>query len=350
MAIEKQIIEYFRALDESLDHLSEHHEGELTGLPSWVHTTRKITIGTSDEDDGVALRVVPDNSLDMDVTETVSIRSTEDINKLLEPMTYRGPQLTTLDEKFLALCGDMVATEGNNPLIPPVLDNRCLVGCGRRKGFQGFFNIENAKRDAIDLWNKRLLGKTATSSYVREIRIILDKFQAIIKRKAFLERRVHRFIHQYERFMLPSHRRCLYEHVLCHGEEKRKADFILEREQGLPPLLIELEPPVHSVFTKGKDLTKEANHAGRQISEWVSFIDSDGVSNASGEFSFLAGPKERLVIIGRGLEHKACLLETKFSGTVFWTYDVFVEEIRRRLNQEYVSQCRLLGLKEQQPF
>ena len=98
------------------------------------------------------------------------------------------------------------------------------------------------------------------------------------------------------------------------------------------------------------DLTAQANHARGQISEWVLFIDSDAVKNASGELNFLTGPKERLVIIGRGTEHKERLIDTKFDGVTFWTYDMFIEEVRNRLNNQYASQCQLVGLEIRKPF
>src|SRR3990172_983554 len=309
MEIEQIITDYFRCIDESLDILSLHKEGELTGLPSWVHTTRRITIVVTDDGDGITLKVSPDNALSADITSVVPLKTTEDINKMLSPMSYGGTPLGNLAEGFFMLLGDMVMT-GGNPLFPPAIDSRLLVGWGRKKGFEKAFNIEKAKEGALDLWNKRHLGKTADASYIREINNILYRFQAAIKRKAFLEKRIHRFIYQYKDILLPSHKRCFYEHILYHNTEIRKADFILQREQGLPPILIELESPIHSVFTKTMDLTAQANHARGQISEWVLFIDSDAVKNASGELNFLTGPKERLVIIGRGTEHKERLIDT----------------------------------------
>lgn len=349
MEIEKQITDYFRCIDENLDTLSLHKEGELTGLPSWVHTTRSITIGITDDGDGIALKINPDNSLIADVTKVVSIKSPEDVNKLLAPMTYGGTPLSNLAEDFFMLVGDMVVT-GNNPLLPPALDSRFLMGWGRRSGFDKTFNIEKAKEESIDLWNKRLIDKASSASYVSEVNNILYRLQAVIKRKTFLERRIHRFVCQYKHLLLPPHKRCLYEHILYRGTESRKADFILEREQGLPPILIELESPVHPVFTKNMELTAPANHARQQISEWVSFIDSDAVNNASGELNFLTGTKERLIIIGRGLEHKERLIDTKFDGVVFWTYDIFIEEVKHRLNDQYASQCQMVGLEIRKPF
>ncbi|HUO75992.1 MAG TPA: hypothetical protein VMU21_00305 [Thermodesulfovibrionales bacterium] len=279
MEIEKQIKEYLRCLDESLDILSLHKEGELIGLPSWALSTRTITIGVAGND-GIVLKVVPDKALDDDVVNILEIKSVEQIRDLFAQLGYDGPPIERLDENFFALWGDTVMYSADNPLLPPALDNKCLLGLGRKKGFQSIFNVENAKQDAIDFWNKRRLPKTH-SSYVVELKTILGKFHALIKRKAFLERRIHRFIYEHKNVLLPPHKRCFFEHTLYYGTDSCKADFVLEREQGLSSLLIELESPVHAVFTKTMDLTAPANHARQQISKWVLFIDSDAVRNAS---------------------------------------------------------------------
>jgi hypothetical protein len=131
------------------------------------------------------------------------------------------------------LMGDMKVTAGSNPLTIPALDSRYLVGFGRRKGLYEVFDENKAKQEAIDFWNKRILPKSDQhTSYVLEVRRVLERIQAIIKRKAFLERRVHRFINEHNKILLPNYNNCFYEHVLFRNGEKRKADFILERSLG----------------------------------------------------------------------------------------------------------------------
>ena len=347
--LDKIITTYFSCLDESLNVLSLHSEGELVGLPSWVHCTRRIIIACTEDGEGVAIKVVPDNSLEMDEVTIVEIRSKEDLNRILAPMSYGGAPLNRLQENSFMLIGDMTVTTAN-PLDIPAMDSRLLFGFGRKKGFETSFSIEKAKEEAIGLWNARLSKSEGSKSYVREVKNILYKFQAIIRRKAFLERRIHRFINEYAHILLPPHKRCIFEHIFYRNRDFRKADFVLEREQGFPPILIELESPVHKIFTKNLDLTAQANHEKSQISEWIAFIDSDTARNAKGDFYFLTGLKERLVIIGRGLEYRDRLLETKYDGVVFWTYDILFEEVRGRLNDNYASQCAMVGLSPKKPF
>ena len=107
----------------------------------------------------------------------------------------------------------------------------------------------------------------------------------------------------------------LYEHIIIKGNEEKKADFVLDRGGGFPSLLIEIENPIHQLFLKDGGPSAPANHARHQIAEWCSFIDQDS-RNVAGEFAFLSGPKERLVLIGRGLDRKQEMLDTKFEGTL----------------------------------
>jgi hypothetical protein len=344
------VINYLHAVDSSLETLSEGLEGKIPGLPSWVLGTREIILGVTEDSEGVVVRITPAEHLGEDLVTIETTRSAEEVSKIIAPMSFQGrlPNRDPNENNFL-LFGDMSVVEMGNPLAVPVFDQRCLVGWGRRRGFFESFNIDKAKQKAIDLWNSAVKGVKGPS-VIQEAMKVFEKFQAIAKRKAFLERRIHRFMNEYSGLLLPNHKKCLFEQALYLGDEKRKSDFILEREQGLPPMLIELESPVHDILTKRGDLTAPANHARQQISEWVSFIEGDPLRNASGENSFLTGPKERLVIIGRGLEHRQRLIQTKFDGVTFWTYSILIEEARNRWNTHIASQYKLLGLDPVSPF
>jgi hypothetical protein len=350
MNLEQTILDYLNAVDSGLEILSEHSEGKITGLPSWVLDTREIIIGITEDSEGIVLKVTPSENIDEDVASIKIVKNIKDINEIISPMNYGGPLPNKQPENNFLLVADMSIVEVGNPLAVPALDNRFLIGWGRKKGFLNTFNIVKAKKEAIELWNSAVEGTKKGQSFIQETRNVFSKLQAIIKRKAFLERRIHRFINDYPRLLLPSHKRCLYEYELYLGQEMRKADFILEREQGLPSILIELESPVHKVITKANDLTAPANHARQQISEWVSFIEKDPMRNASGENSFLTGPKDRLVVIGKGVADRERLIDTKFDGVTFWTYSMLLEEARTRLNNHIASQYKLLGLEEVKPF
>lgn len=352
MSFEKTLIEYFTILDESLDKISHQQEGKLIRLPSWVQVNRKIDIGLTTDHEGIVLRISPDSALETDQFAVHQINNTDDINRIISPMAFKGnlPNQEP-DENSFVMIGDISVVNVDNPLAVPALDNQCLIGWGRKKGFFDAFNIEKAKSEAIDLWNKsNFIREKKIGNYIQEVKRVFSKFRSIIKRKAFLERRIHRYINAYPKILLPAHKRLLFDHKLYRSDDERKADFILEREQGLPAILIELESPVHQILTKKLDLTAQANHARVQISEWVSFIENDPARNASNENYFLTGPKERLVIIGRGLEHRDRLIETKFDGVVFWTYDIFIEEAINRLNDQYALQCQTVGLEIKKPF
>jgi len=350
MNYEEAIVKYLLAVDSSLDILSKHEEGKLSELPSWVLQKRNIDIGVTEDNEGVVIKITPDDSLEEDRPVLRTIRTTNDVNAIIAPMNFGGRLPNKEPDNSFILFADMSVVEANNPLAVPVLDNKFMIGWGRSSGFFESFNIDKAKEEAINIWNSAKEGLGKNKNYVQETRKIFEKFQAIIKRKAFLERRVHRFVHEYRNIFLPSHKRCLYDHKLYLGIEMRKADFILEREQGLPAIFLELESPVHNVFTKKNDLTAQANHARQQISEWIQFVENAPQQNASGEYSFMTGHKERMVILGRGVENKERLINTKYDGVTFWTYSIMLEEAKDRMNNSLSTQYKMLGLNELRPF
>ena len=350
MDFKKSIIEYFQILDDSLDVLSQHNEGKLQNLPSWVLQKRRIEIGVTPDREGVVLKIDPDDRLEDDEFLMTEIVTAEDASKIIDPMSFQGRLPNNEPENNFILIGGLSVVEANNQLAAPVLDNKFMLGWGRTDGFFNSFNHEKAKEEAITLWNNALNDSNERKNYVQSINGILDKFRAIIKRKAFLERRIHRYINDHRSIFLPSHKQCLYEHKLYLGNEMRKADFILEREQGLPAIFIELESPVHKVLTKNNDLTAQSNHARQQISEWIKFVEQNPQQNATGAYSFMTGPKERMVVIGRGLEDKERLIDTKFDGVTFWTYSMMLDEAIDRLNNALASQYKMLGLEEKRPF
>ncbi|OQB75689.1 MAG: hypothetical protein BWX92_02495 [Deltaproteobacteria bacterium ADurb.Bin135] len=350
MNYEETIIQYLISIDSSLDMLSSHEEGQLSGLPSWVLQKRNIVIGVTEDNEGIAIKIAPDDNLEEDRIALKTIRTINDVSDIIAPMNYGGRLPNKEPDNGFIMMADMSVVETGNPLAVPVLDNRFLIGWGRSSGFFESFDIAKAKTEAISIWNNAKEGLGKNKNYVQETRKIFEKFQAIIKRKAFLERRIHRFVNEHKNIFLPSHKRCLFEHKLYLGEETRKADFIIEREQGLPSIFVELESPVHNVFTKNYDLTAQANHASQQISEWVKFVENDPMRNASGEYNFMTGPKERMVIIGLGVEDKERLINTKYGGITFWTYSIMLEEAKSRVNNMLSSQYKLLGIAEVRPF
>lgn len=345
-----RVSSYFTMLDSSIDALSMHNEGRIASLPSWVHQVRRITVGVTPSEKGVAIKVEPDETLDRDIVEVLTLATPADVQSFAPPPFGLTGSLDAMGEQFISM-GDFTFRTGDNPLSIPVLDKRALLAWGGISGFNQTYSEERAKQDAINLWNSALtFGMAPTPNYVADVKNVLSKFRAIIKRKAFLERRIHRFINEHKAILLPSHKTYLTEHSFSRGDESRRADIILEREQGLAPMLIELESPAQPVLTKKGDLTAAASHAVQQIIEWIAFIRADTSENASERFAFLSGATENLVIIGRGLERKTELLAKRFSGTTVWTYDILIEEACHRLNEAYAAQCQMLRLPVNRPF
>jgi hypothetical protein len=340
---------HFEALDRSLDALSRGSESQLSDLPSWVLCHRLFEVGTTEDRRGAVVRVTPTPAASDDTFIFKTLTSADDMNAFVRPFRVNVPldRLHTFGPIYF---GDAAVFDPTNPLLPPAMDFRGLVLLGDAAKIASANSADEGRKEALDLWNRSRVEGPPGRSYVREVRSILGKARSLPRRKSFLERRIHRFLDHHGALLLPPHRRRFFEHRLRLGSREVKADFVLEREAGTPALLVELESPVHNVVKANGDLSQPVFHAIQQINEWVAIIDSDPATNAASEMAFLVGPKQRLVVIGRGLEHKARLLETRFSDTLIWTYDLLVDEARRRLNGDYRNQCGIVGLPPAEPF
>ncbi|PGL45468.1 Shedu anti-phage system protein SduA domain-containing protein [Bacillus thuringiensis] len=342
----KEIIkEYFKQLDQSIEKLSNKFEGNLTTIPSWVLCYRKIRIGYVESSNFVLISATPYDDLDEDeITEEV-ISTNEELSTFNSPWFSRYAGISKLpNHSHHFEYSDAKLIEPNNVNAVPVLHDKAVRIEITRDLISEVFSIENAKQRAIDFWNNKLNELPGGNSFVDNLQNIFSRFRSIIKRKSFVERRVHRYINEYYTYLLPSHIQKYFEHPLYLKDDTRIADFILKRENAFPSLLIELESPNVKVFKKNGELTAQANHAKNQISEWVRFIERNP-KNAEDEFEFLNGPKERLVIMGRGMEFEEEMISSKYTDTIIWTYDFLIVEAKNKWNRFIIEQCKLLGIE-----
>lgn len=346
----KHILEYYDQIDLSLDKLSNHFESDLVNMPDWCMSYKKVIVGLSEDKKVVAIKVIPDESLNTSVLEERVLNTIDDVNNLLDTWKLHGYTLDKLKKTPFFMIGGMVVVPIDNPIEQPVFEDRPLIGYGSTESLVSTFTLEKAREEAVNFWSNSKHFKNQPGNYVQNVQGVIRKFRAIVRRKSFLERKIHRFINGHARILLPSNTAHYFEHKLYFYKEFRIADFILKREEGLPPILIELESPVHNILKKDMDLTAEANHARNQIIEWVQFIDRDSKTNANGEFSFLAGPKDKLVIIGKGLKNREQLENKRFGDTTFWTYDIFLENALDRLNDDIENQYKIVGMNAIRPF
>lgn len=98
MNIEDTLINYLNSVDDCIDKLSSRKEGELTGLPSWIHSNRDIFIGLTNDREGIVIKIAPNASLDADNVNISTVNSTKEINDILSPMQYSGPPLNALKD------------------------------------------------------------------------------------------------------------------------------------------------------------------------------------------------------------------------------------------------------------
>lgn len=339
-----KVIKYFQTLDSSLETLSKKKEKKVAELPSWTFSFRDIYFGMCDENNLFIMKAIPNSNLSHDNLIIKSLKNDSELNELCIPWKVSF-SLSSCPKDFSLITGDWLVEEVENPLAPPVSFLKGLFIVCTKNHFDKIFSVDEAKRDALNMWNSALNNLSKGGSFIRKAQEIFTRFRALIRRKAFLERRIHRYINSYRFLLLPKHKNCFFEHKLFLSEEYRITDFILEQEKGMPALLIELESPSSKLFKKNGEFTAEANHAKNQIAEWVKFIEQNPDQNAKGEMDFLNAKKQRLVIMGSGMEYLDKMLDSRYSDTIMWTYDLFLNEGIERLNNIVSEQCRILGIE-----
>jgi len=341
--MEELVYNYLNELDIALEKLSEKTEAKLVNLPSWVLCSRLISIAHISTNNSYVIKIIPEKSMEKDIIESTQIADQHSFNKFVQPF----PIAHNINDpsEICFIIADMTVTpvEENSITNMPIVSNNGFIGIVSAELMYKQFSIQEAKIDALSFWNNACNNLDKNKSFLHNLTDIFNTFEKIIKRKAFLERRIHRYINEYRKYLLPDFKNCYFELPLFLNEEKRVADFVLERDSLFPPLLIELENPCHKILTKQGDFTKEVNHARRQISDWVKFINEDSV-NTSGESCFLKGKKDRLIIIGKGFGYINKI--SQHDDITIWSYDTMIKEAKCRWNNVIKDQCRIIGLNE----
>ncbi len=344
---------YFLEMDNALIKLSQHKEGRLTNLLPWNLCCRRILIGKILGYDYYLLKAMPDEKLESDSITSVTLTTEAEVYQFLDPLfldvvpIVKDVCLTGRDLSF-EIGGAVIYQEDDNKLSKlPVAKFEGVVMCFNGHFIPRMFSPQKAKEAALDLWNNTENGLEPNISFLRNLEKIFNQLSKIIRLKAFKERRVHRFMNSHAKILLPPFKNIFFEHELRCKNERRIADFILQREVGFPSLLIELESPVHKVFKNRGGFTAPVNHARDQISEWVFFIENEP-ANCAGKMEFLTGFKQRLIVIGRGLENLEEMTKSKHTDTIVWTYDLLLKEAKERWHQDLVTQCSMLDLPKPQ--
>lgn len=334
---------YLQELDSSFDKLSHMSEGKITKLPDYVFNKRNTTILKFNNLNYFFVKVSSNKSLDTDKAFTGLVSSNEELQELSYPLTFDFDFNNPPKDYGINVTNASMREVGNINSIP--LIELCVLCIVRGDRFFDWFSIKNAKERALNEWNNIENEFDNNYSFVYNLKKIFDKFELILDTKNFVERRLHRFINSHAQYILPEHVKCYFEYELFLNGDKRKADLILERKSGFPALLIELENSFHKVFKNNDELAFQSNHAGEQIKEWVKFIELNS-ENTKGEMQFLTGPKERLVIIGRGLDCLEAMKDSKFGEKVIWTYDLLIKEAKDKWNKLILDQCKSIGIEK----
>lgn len=81
------VVGYFRELDRSVDTLSHKNEGNLTGLPPWVLTTKHVIVADISRQNSLIVKVLPEEGLEEDTVETAEISTDNELQQFLAPFS-----------------------------------------------------------------------------------------------------------------------------------------------------------------------------------------------------------------------------------------------------------------------
>lgn len=336
----EHLIKYFNELDDGFKKISHLKEHGISNLPQYVFNKKIIELYKLGDLDYLFIKAYADKNLKENFAKQAIISSEDELLKHTYPMVFDF-EFNNPKYNYTVLSTYANIREVDNINALPVLEY-CIFGIIPSDQFFDLFSKEKAKERVIKEWNDFNKIIDTNYSFVYNLKKIFDKLELMLNDHDFTERKLHRYIKEHARYILPAHKNCYFEHALYLSGEKRVADFILEREEGLPPMLIELENAFQPVFKKNQESTQYTNHAKEQISEWVQYIEENS-ENAKNEMQFLTGTKEKLTIIGRGLNND--VKKQKYNNSMIWTYDILIKEAKDRWNKIIEDQCKTIGLK-----
>lgn len=353
---------YFDTISESISQLSNMNERHLKHIPFWC-LNQDIVILLYFEANRIDIYINPYTG--RNCAQLISIKNVQEFSEIIEKMNVWlkighenmfTPHLNiesypTDNSISMAFAGFKFSSSGNEFGGLEMLSHDYHF-MGSPDDLFEKLSVEQAKNEAVKIWNDTIIGDTVSSSndYIMNVKNTIHVLEKLIHRKEYLERKIHRYINKYAHIILPHHNRCYFETDLYSNDgEKQVADFILERDTGMAPLLIELESPWLKIFKANGELTAEANHAKNQIGNWVRFIDTNSKNFENG-FDFLQGNKDRLVIGGRGLNNIKQMLNSKHENTTIWTYTLLIHEAKKRWNRHFEEQFTTIKLKKALPF
>lgn len=147
-----------------------------------------------------------------------------------------------------------------------------------------------------ELRYKVAIGHSAARAATGELSHVLTQFEDLIGLPGVHEKRdVHEFIKSHEFLLFPNPDAVISEVPIGLGTEFR-IDFLVQRPDG-SYLLVEIENPQATLFTRNGDFSAALNHALRQVEDWQEWIEAN-LPTVERYFPGIRAP-EAWVVIGR---------------------------------------------------
>ena len=218
------ITHYLNALDASVTKLSHMEEGRLAGLPDWIMTERRVTLGVDTLLGGVAVAMRPSPALSKNDIHLVLLKTIEDFERVLDspPTPAKGTRLEGGMPHgwwpFRLLTG-LTLVPVDRPDVNPSVVLPGLEGIGGIRYALRTFEPDRAREAALHFWTQAKAGVTDERSALLAVQRVFDRFESIISDTGFAERRVHRYIRDHARVLLPAFTNSFFEVSFRLGDE-----------------------------------------------------------------------------------------------------------------------------------
>ncbi len=193
---------WFSEIDNSLEILSKGTEHRTVNLLKWTLTPRRINIFRVRDRHFNVVTALPDSSLHSDVLQEINIDTDAELVEAYKPLKSNRTIPSCPIAKHCIYISDLKLIQADAPFALPVFEYPGLIIEITDDLVPVEFTFEKAKLQAIDIWNNVALGIKAAKSFPENVKDILVRLGFLVKRKAFLERRIHRFVNEFKSIIL----------------------------------------------------------------------------------------------------------------------------------------------------
>jgi len=153
-----------------LEKLSHKKEESIPGLPSWALCHRKTFVGHITGTDYYAIKIISDDDLNGDIISEIDIKTNDELNSFM-PFKLIGNYEKAFNSGLSFSDIKLVCEDSFGPAMN-VFEG--IITLTSYKNIGNIYSQNNAKRDAINIWNEAVTGVNSKNNFMDELRKICN--------------------------------------------------------------------------------------------------------------------------------------------------------------------------------